>query len=433
MSLSEDPRRLEGKKIFIHAMAYGGARLFAAAFRAVGLDAEVTPPSDATTLELGARYTGGDECFPAKITVGDYMKALLRAGADPDRTVLMMPGADGPCRFGQYSVHLRQILREHGFATTGILSPSCADGYQMPSALHRTGWRAVVAADILLKLLLQHRPYEVEPGSADRLYEQCVEEVAEAIEHAPLAPGPQVQAIRRALIRCRDRFRRLPVRRDPATALVGVVGEIFCRLNTFSNADLLRKLEQYGAETWISDVGEWVWYSNAEQFRNLKLVGRACSLQALGAWVRSRVQRRDEHYLLAPFREDFAGYEEPSIREILDAARPYLPPEGAIGEMVLNIGKAVCLARRGVDAIVDISPFTCMNGVVSEAVYPRVSRELGGIPIRNFYFDGTQTDLDAEVGVFLELAHSFRLRKSHPRPWPPLWRRSACAAALGVG
>jgi len=413
---------LEGRKIFIHAMLYGGARLFAAAFRAVGLDAEVTPPSDALTLQLGESFTGGDECFPAKITLGDYLKVLTRQGADPARTVLLMPGADGPCRFGQYAVHLRHLLRRCGFAETGVMSPSCADGYEMPAALHRTGWRAVVASDILLKLLLQHRPYEAEPGAADKLYADCIEEVAQAIERAPLEAGPQMRAIRTALVRCRDRFRRLPLKRDPARPLIGVVGEIFCRLNCFSNRDLLRKLEQYGAETWLSDVAEWVWYSNAEQFRLLRLNGRGFSRQALVARLRAWIQRRDERQLLAPFREDFAGYEEPSIREVLEAARPYLPQEGAIGEMVLNVGKAVCLARRGVDGIVDISPFTCMNGVVSEALYPRLSRDLGGIPIRTFYFDATQTDLDSDLGVFLELVRGFRLRKTRRRPWPRRWQ-----------
>ncbi len=416
-----DGTGLHDKKIVIHAMVWGGARLWAAAFRAVGLDAEVTPPSDSSTLELGARFTGGDECFPARITVGDYMKVLLRPDVDPARTVLLMPGADGPCRFGQYSVHLRRILREHGFGQTGVMSPTCADGYRMPPALHRTSWRAILAGDILLKLLLQYRPYAVRRGEAERLYQESVEEVACVIESAPLDAVAQIRLIRRALIGCRDRFRSLPVKRDPAKPLVGVVGEIFCRLNTFSNADLIRRLEEYGAEAWVSDIAEWVWYSNAEQVRNLKLTGRQWSVEMLATWIRTRVQRRDEHYLLAPFREDFAGYEEPAIEEVLEAARPYLPQQGAIGEMVLNVGKAVCLARRGVDAIVDISPFTCMNGVVSEAIYPRVSRDLGGIPIRNFYFDGTQTDLDADLGVLLELARAFQARKSRPRPWPPLW------------
>jgi len=75
---------------------------------------------------------------------------------------------------------------------------------------------------------------------------------------------------------------------------------------------------------------------------------------------------------------------------------------------VLNVGKVVYLARKGAAGIIDISPFTCMNGIVCEAIYPRISRDLGGIPIRNFYFDGTQSDLDRDLGVYMELARSYQ-------------------------
>ena len=51
---------LKGKRIYIPPMAYGSARAFASAFRAIGLEAEPTPPSDNRTRELGARYTSGD-------------------------------------------------------------------------------------------------------------------------------------------------------------------------------------------------------------------------------------------------------------------------------------------------------------------------------------------------------------------------------------
>jgi hypothetical protein len=60
-----------------------------------------------------------------------------------------------------------------------------------------------------------------------------------------------------------------------------------------------------------------------------------------------------------------------------------------------------------------------MNGIVSEAVYPKISRDLGGLPIRNFYFDGTQSDLDRDLGVFLELARAHQRRKRHQRLFPP--------------
>ena len=158
-----------------------------------------------------------------------------------------------------------------------------------------------------------------------------------------------------------------------------------------------------------------VWYTNSEHFRKLKLNGRSISKEGLVAWIRQRVQRRDEHVLLEPFKEEFADCAEPDIYEILENAEPYLPRDGALGEMVLNIGKAVYLAKRGADGIIDISPFTCMNGIVSEAIYPRLSRDLGGIPIRNFYFDGTQSDLDRDLGVYIELARSYQRRKKYPR------------------
>jgi predicted nucleotide-binding protein (sugar kinase/HSP70/actin superfamily) len=388
-------------------MAYGSARAFASAFRAIGLEAEPTPPSDHRTSELGARFTSGDECYPAKVTVGDFMK-LLESAPDPSRIALFMPTAEGPCRFGQYAPYLRHVLDANGYRDVEILSPTSQNAYAglgtLAKPFVRTGWRALVAADVLQKALLIHRPYEPVRGDAEMIYEECLNDLCRTLESTPVEPGVQLAALSGAMVRCRDRFRKLGARRDGNRPLIGIVGEIFCRLNTFSNENLVRQLEEYGAEAWLSDIVEWIWYTESERFRKLKLAGRFWTREALGAWVRDRVQKRDEHILAKPFHEDFAGREEPDVYEILECARPYLPREGAFGEMVLNVGKAVYLAKKGAAGIIDISPFTCMNGIVCEAIYPQVSRDWGGIPIRNFYFDGTQSDLDRDLGVYMELA-----------------------------
>jgi len=411
--LGEHP--LKGKRVFIPPMAYGSARAFAAGFRALGVDAQITPPSDQRTRELGAKYTSGDECYPAKVTVGDFMKLLEQPDIDPAEVVFFMPTADGPCRFGQYAPFLRQILDANGYREVGILSPTSKNGYEglghLAQPFFRTGWRMLVAGDILQKLLLKTRPHELHKGETDRVYEECLDDVCLTAERSPVDPPVQLGAIREALLRCRERFRKIPVFRDPDRPLIGVVGEIFCRLHTFSNEDLIRRLEEYGGEAWLSDISEWIWYTNSEQFRRLRLLGKQFSLEMAKAWIRNKVQKDDEHALLEPFAEDFKGYEEPPIETVLELARPYLPNDGALGEMVLNVGKAAYLAKHGVDGIIDISPFTCMNGIVSESVYPRLSRDLGGIPIRTFYFDGTQADLDRDLGVYIELAKTYRKRR----------------------
>jgi predicted nucleotide-binding protein (sugar kinase/HSP70/actin superfamily) len=413
-STGEHP--LSGKRIYIPPMAYGSAQAFASAFRAIGLEAEPTPPSDSRTRELGARYTSGDECYPAKVTVGDFMKVVENPAIDKKRIALFMPTAQGPCRFGQYAPYLRQILDANGYQSVEILSPSSQNAYgglgSLAKPFVRTGWRALLCADLLQKLLLLYRPYEERRGDTEAIYADSLADLCRTLEETPVDPGVQLHSLRDSMVRSRDRFRKQAAQRGARRhPLIGIVGEIFCRLNTFSNENLVECLEEYGAEAWISDLVEWIWYTNSEHFRKLKLQGRIWTLEALGAWVRKRVQKQDEHILLEPFHEDFAGREEPDIYEILECARPYLPREGAFGEMVLNVGKAVYLAKKGAAGIIDISPFTCMNGIVCEAIYPRISRDLGGIPIRNFYFDGTQSDLDRDLGVYMELARSYQKRR----------------------
>jgi len=100
---------------------------------------------------------------------------------------------------------------------------------------------------------------------------------------------------------------------------------------------------------------------------------------------------------------------------VLKDAWPYLPADGALGEMVLSVGKGIYLYRKGGDGIIDISPFSCMNGIVSEAVYHAVSRDHDGLPIRNFYFDASSSNMDRDLDIFMELAEGYRKRKRRHR------------------
>ncbi len=270
-----------------------------------------------------------------------------------------------------------------------------------------------------MKLLLKTRPYEREKGRTDAVYQESLEDVAAALEARDVTHDERLANMITAVTRSRDRFRGIPAAYDRSRPLIGVVGEIFCRNNTFSNMDLVRVVEEHGGECWLSDVGEWIWYTDDEHRRRLIEEGKRFSRASLVRRIKAGIQHRDEEALLAPFEEEFAGYEEPhDIRDILEFAWPYLPYTGALGEMVLSTGKAIYLYRKGADGIIDISPFSCMNGIVTESVYPVVQRDHDNIPIRTFYFDGTQSDLERDVGIFLELARTYQRRKQHPRRFP---------------
>ena len=408
---------LAGRKVWVPRMSAGASVTMAAILRSLGIDAHVTPPSDVQTLEVGGRATGGEECYPLRITVGEILKLLEQQGNDPSKIGFFMATGQGPCRFGQYVPYVRAVLSSHGYGSVAILAPAFETGYsdfgEAADIFVRSAWRALVSSDVLMKYLLKTRPYETTPGAADRAYESSLDDLSSVLEVSYRNAPEQMDALKQALLRARARYRALPVAMDERRPLIGVVGEIFCRLNTFANDELIRRLEAFGAEVWLNDFAEWIWYSNAEQFQMLDLRNKKFSWESLGARLRTHIQRRDEHELLALFTEDFRGYEEPEIGEVLANAEPYLPFLGCSGEMVVNVGKAIYFAHKGLDGVVDISPFTCMNGIICEAVYPRVSRDCGGMPIRNFYFDGTRSDLDRDIGIFLELARSYERHK----PW----------------
>ncbi|MHB8870112.1 MAG: hypothetical protein ACYC8U_15100 [Thermoleophilia bacterium] len=405
---------LTGRTLFLPRMPFGGSRLLAAAMHSIGIEAKVTPESDGRTLELGGRFTSGDECYPQKVVMGDLMKLLVDDKLAPEKVAFMIPTANGPCRFGQYAALQRQVLDENGFEDAVILSLTSADGYagigEHAPELIRTGWRAVIANDILMKMLLKTRPYEEEPGRTDRVYLEALETVAAVIERPGVSNKEKLADMKAALSRAKDAFVAIPVRAEDRP-LIGVVGEIFCRLNTFSNEELIRRIEANGGECWLAGVGEWIWYTTEERFRRYREEKRRVSTDWAKTYLTQRVQLRDEHALMAEFEDVFHGYEEPHVAEVLEYAKPYLPQSGSMGEMVLSTGGTIFFHKKGADGVVDISPFTCMNGIITEAVYPKVSREHDNMPIRVFYFDGTQSDLDRDVGIFLELARTYKRRK----------------------
>jgi predicted nucleotide-binding protein (sugar kinase/HSP70/actin superfamily) len=280
-------------------------------------------------------------------------------------------------------------------------------------------WIAAVAGDLALKFLLKTRPYETTAGDADDVFSHSITAFETTMAQPGRTPRQKHKELIAAIERMRDRFRAVPARYVKGRPLIGLVGEIFCRLNTFSNDDVARRIEKFGGECWISDVSEWVWYVNwFVETNTIRQRGRA-SLKYLKDKIKTHVQHRYERALLRPVAEDCKGYEEPhDIREVLAYAEPYLRPEGSIGEMVLSVGKAIYLYHKGADGIIDISPFTCMNGVICEGVYPAVSAAHNDLPIRNLYFDGINTNVDRDLEIFLDLARAYQRRKQVERIYP---------------
>jgi len=421
--MTQQPNLLYGRTMYVPRMSFSGAKLAAAAFRSIGINARPSPPSDARTQELGSKYLNGDECLPERITLGNFLKIIEDSSFNPAETAFLLPTASGPCRYGQYQNLLKKILKQKGFEEAIVVSPTSTDGYEgfgdSAQEMVRTFWHAVLSSDIIRKMHLKFRPYATDKDQANQIFQQSLDELGNILATPKLKPRQRLLRLRQALLTARARYHRIPARFTRDKPLIGIVGEIYCRLNEFSNEYLVNKIEEFGGEAWMSDITEWAWYINDEQRMRFIREGKRFSKDMFIAKIKFAIQHRDEQFLYEPLKAEFEGYEEPShISEILENSQPYLPREGALGEMVLNIGRSIYLHHKGADGVIDISPFTCMNGIVCETIYPQVSKDYNSFPIRIFYFDGTKIDLDRDVGIFLEMAKNYMHKKTTKRVYP---------------
>jgi len=392
---------LRRRTIYVPPLEYGSARALAAAFRAAGLDAEALPPSDERTREISRKYTSGDECHPFQILVGDVMKHIESGRADPAASAFLLPMLDGPCRASRFVPDLREILQRSGYGQAGVstFDPSDSDGgmEELGEEEIRAAWRALVSAGILHKLRLSRRPFEATKGDIDGLYEQSIGDLCDAVESAPACPAEQLEVILSALFRIRGRFRGVSAKGKRSAPLVGIVGEVFCRFNTLLNSDLARQIEERGGKAWLA--GMTVEASRYVRTSALSSVYLCDDLAALSG----------------PFREDFADLDEPGIDRIMEYARPYLPSGGRFAGVALRLGQIVHMAKRGADCIIDASPFPCINASACASFYPRLSRDLDGLPIQVFYFGGAYRDWSDRIDDYLDLSRAYRKRKKEER------------------
>ena len=153
-----------------------GAYMIAAAARSCGIPSQVLPKQTAEDLAIGRKYTSSKECFPMICTTGSFVKKLQEPGTDPSKMSFFMPDHNGPCRFGQYNQFHRILFDRLGFKEAELITPSNDTSYEDVAGEHGqkfriNAWKGFIVADYLRKIHRETRPYEINKGETDKLYE----------------------------------------------------------------------------------------------------------------------------------------------------------------------------------------------------------------------------------------------------------------------
>jgi predicted CoA-substrate-specific enzyme activase len=384
------------RTIFIPRMV-DHAFAVAAAYNKCGIKSEVLPLSDKESVDIGKRYLSGKECYPCTVTTGDIIKKIETAGMEPSKMSFLMPTAAGPCRFGQYNVIQRIILKKLGYEDVIILAPEQHSNNFVQNGkgneFTKTAWAGIVAYDLLYKCLHETRPYEIEAGSADGLYKYYLERIYSTLIDSYKKLPPVMEDLKKD-------FENLPKHREKKP-LIGVIGEIFVRSHVFSNEDLIRKIEALGGEAYLAPMEEWIYYVNFLAERKALSNKETSAIIAFN--IKKFMQSRIEHSVSKPFKGFLKTLAEPKTKDLLKRASPYVH-DSFEGETILSIGKAVDFIERGCCGIINVMPFGCMPGTIVTALSKVLSKDYD-IPCISIPYDGTESTVtELQLEAFMEAA-----------------------------
>lgn len=389
------------KKVYIPYMS-DHAVAIAAAIKHFGIPCEVLPPPDAETLAIGLDLCRGRECLPCFLATGDIIRAC-RHGLDLQSSAVLMPASPGPCRFGQYRVLQRNLLDREGFGDLEIISPTSANSYrgfgERPRALRMLAWNAALMVDLLLKLLYEFRPYELEPGATEAAYRRGL-----TIIHDAILDGRRLELLA-ALDRIATDFGTVRIDRSSPRPIIAVLGEIYVMLNAHSNQELIKLLESTGAEVVTGTLTEWFHFADETKLDRDLLFGQWRAF--LGTKALTKYQHHLEAQMFRRVGHLLRHPADPPMRELMEMARPYFDP--LLGtETLLTISKVVDYAKHGVSGIVNVMPFSCMPGIIVSGLSAALRHDLGALPWLDINFDGQRiTNIRTRLEAFVHQVSQF--------------------------
>jgi len=357
------------------------------------LEAEELPMADELALEMGRKFTSGKECLPMIVTLGNLLK--YQQNHSEEKLYYFMPRAGGPCRFGQYQLLTKIILEKLGLSEkVKVISPTSETGYrlsdQLSSAMVAKSWASIVLVDLLKDALLEIRPVEKVAGASQKIFEDYLEKaIATILKSANDWSGWKdfwgMKTLAKMAI---EEFKAIPKEKGDKKPRVLVSGEIYVRLDEFSNNHVIRELEALGTKVKLAPFREWINYTMWQRRKRITVQKQKLWKVYLNYFLQKRIEAK----LYQIFAKALGWHDDHSVDQILKAAKPYLTKLRPLGESALTIGLPLLLwQKKEIDGVVLVGPFECMPTRIGETQLSLISEQTG-LPVLSLSFHGDPLD-----------------------------------------
>ncbi len=320
------------------------------------------PTVDKNAVEEGLKYINNDACYPTIVTLGQIISYLKSGEVDLDKVGIFMSQTGGGCRASNYVSLLRKALKDMGMEQIPVISVNMAGleknpGFSLSLGVIKRGLMAVMYGDLFMRVLYATRPYEKEPGSANRLYEKCCHEADEIISRGSM------RAFSRSMEKIVREFDQLPLL-DIKKPKVGIVGEILVKYHPNANNDVVSIVENEGGEAVVLDLTDFLLYGMySKEFNYQNLSGSYAVM--MGNRMAINVIEHFRKPMRKALQKSRRFHQPMYIKDIADKAQEIISLGNQCGEGWLLTGEMVDLIDDGVENIICMQPFACLPNHVT--------------------------------------------------------------------
>ncbi|WP_319762024.1 acyl-CoA dehydratase activase [Maridesulfovibrio sp.] len=306
-------------------------------------------------LKMGRNNSSCKECLPLQLTAGALLE-YLNNRPEGELALFLMPKAKGPCRFGQYSVFMNDLIERMEIPDLAIFAPSSTDGYGGLSTSVTLGmWQGIVTGSILEDIHAVISTAAENKDSALKLFREVREELLDAMSSwKKFSKALQKAAEDLSFIKLEKPAHDYPV--------ISLLGEIYVRHDPLARRNLPEKLTEQGFIVRVAPVLEWMKYTDWLNRNNIE--GRAGLKTMITQGVKSYFERRIRHILA---KSGLLFYPGPDVRKVVKHGKKHIS-EQLTGEAILTVGASLHEIMSPSCGVISIGPFGCMPSRVAEAV-----------------------------------------------------------------
>ncbi|MFA5527032.1 MAG: acyl-CoA dehydratase activase-related protein [Peptostreptococcales bacterium] len=379
---------------------------FEAAVKSCGYNFKVLPHIDESVIEEGLRYVNNDTCYPSIVIVGQILSALKYGGYDSTNTSVVISQTGGVCRATNYIAVIRKALQDAGFEKVPVISMNAAGlepnpGFKISFTMINRMIMAILYGDLFMKLIYKTRPYEIIEGHAELLYHKWKKVCIRNITDGSLAESKNI------ISDIVNEFDHMPLK-DILKPRIGLTGEIYVKFNDYANNQIVKIIEEEGAEAVVPDLIDFGLYVAYNHNFKSEFLGKS-KWTALGGNMAIRYIEFFRKHIRDAMKKSKRFHNSMTIQELAQGAEKILSLGNHAGEGWFLVAEMVELLENKVKDIICMQPFACLpNHVTGKGMIRALKKEYPDSNILAVDYDPGASQVNQLNRIKLMLSVAFK-------------------------